>query len=120
MPKSWVDDLNLEAMGNVNATHTYSLTLAHLARVKEMKLALKDAGVKVSEGGIVRRAIDLLAEQFDPELFVEQDVYLDMRSHPAFVTSMDAARGVLPSFMKRTGSLSGAPRRSIHEGTRRE
>ena len=57
-------------LSSIQKSQTYSLTVWHVEAVKEMRASLP-VGVrrKVSEGEIVRRAIELYRAQFDPKEF---------------------------------------------------
>jgi len=53
---------NLETMPTMAVTRNYSLTMAHIARVADLAQRLG-----VSQGEVVRRAIDLLYAQIEEQ-----------------------------------------------------
>ena len=113
MPKSLVDSMKVES--NMPATHTYSLTVGHILLVKELHGKIEGNGGgcnRVSEGKIVRKAIELLAKNFDPAMFDEEGINLDIKEHPAFVP-VDTARGASLNMQSEGCSSGVAPRRSF-------
>lgn len=62
-------------LSSIQKSQTYSLTVWHVEAVKEMR-AMLPVGARrgVSEGEIVRRAIEKYRAQFDPDEFAEPAV----------------------------------------------
>lgn len=116
MSNSLVDALNLAT--NMPATHTYSLTVGHVLGVKDMHGQIEGNGGgcnRVSEGKIVRKAIELLMENFDPAMFDEEGINLDIKEHPAFVP-VDTMRGGVDLSTQSAGRSSGVA--SLHRSRR--
>lgn len=108
MLRSFVDALHLDS----------KLTFWHVSLVKDVHSQIEgnEGGCnRVSEGRLMRKAIELLVDAFEqnPTMFDEQEFSLDMRKPPAFAPAVQAE-----DFMKRAGSLSGdsSALRRVSEG----